>query len=128
MSAKDESYYYKTGYDFFLNDPEDGICFFKEKAKRDEAAKIAIKQYCDPVDGWNEDVSNVIVGIVTGSAQQVDIIKPIGEIDEDGLDKNSEYWGDGFEYKCGYAIKPVTPDTLGIILAFWLSLSRTRKR
>ena len=112
MSAKDESYYYKTGYGFFLNDPEDGIYFFKEKAKRDEAAKIAIKEYCDPVDGWSEDVSNVIVGIVTGSAQQIDIIKPIGKIDEDGCDENSEYWGDGVEYKCNYAIKPVTPDTL----------------
>ncbi len=114
MTDKTSSHYYKKGLDFYLNDPENGIWFYSNEEQRDKEAVEAIRGYLDPVDGWNEDVADISVGVVTGSAVQVDVVHPIGPIDEDGCDENSEYWGDGFEYKCGYAIKPVTPDTLVI--------------
>ena len=113
MTAKTSSHYYKKGLDYYLNDPENGIWFYSNEEQRDKEAVEAIHGYKDPVDGWNEDVADISVGVVTGSAVQIDVVHPIVPIDEDGCDENSEYWGDGFEYKCGYAIKPVTPDTLG---------------
>ena len=107
MTAKTSSHYYKKGLDYYLNDPENGIWFYSDEEQRDKDAVEAIRGYCDPVDGWNEDVADISVGVVTGSAAPVNVVTPIGKIDEEGYDENLEYWDSEFACKCSYAIKSV---------------------
>jgi hypothetical protein len=90
-----------------LYDPDgDGITFYKSAAERDEAAEETIRSYLS--DGeWCDDVTNVFAFVVTHSATEVDVVQPVGEIDEDGCDEAGEDWSNtNCDYKCNYALKP----------------------
>jgi hypothetical protein len=89
-----------------LCDPEgDGITFYKSAKERDEAAKKAIKAYPGE-SGWLEEVTSIFAFMVTHCATEIDVVRPVGEIDEDGCDEVGEYWPNtDCEYKCNYALK-----------------------
>jgi hypothetical protein len=95
-----------------LYDPDgDGITFYKSAAERDEAAEETIRSYLS--DGeWCDDVTNVFAFVVTHRATEVDVVRPVGEIDEDGCDEAGEDWSNtNCDYKCNYALKPFpTPE------------------
>jgi len=88
-----------------LCDPEgDGITFYKSAKERDEAAEKTIKAYLD--GEWLEEVTSVFAFMVTHRAAQIDVVRPVGEINEDGCDEAGEYWPNtDCEYKCNYALK-----------------------
>lgn len=104
----DKKYTPDKEYPYFYYDVEgDGFAYFKSEELRDKLANEAIQNYLD--DGWDEQVENVIVGTLTGKAAMVDVVVPIGEIDEDeGTDEAGEYWDGDFEYRCNYEIKPIS--------------------
>ena len=93
---------------YFVLDPEgDGITYFATEEERDAFAENCIQQYFE--DRWNEDVVNVVAGIVTHSAQQVDREDrpPDNELDEDECDHSGQYWEPDCEYICDYKLKPI---------------------
>jgi len=89
-----------------LYDPEgSGITFHKSAKERDEAAEKTIKAYLDEGE-WLEEVTSVFAFMVTHRAAEIDIVRPVGEIGEDGCDEAGEYWPNtDCEYKCNYALK-----------------------
>lgn len=90
-----------------LYDPEgSGITFYKSAKERDEAAEQTIKAYLDESE-WLEEVTSVFAFMVTHRATEVDVVRPVGEINpEDACDEAGEYWPDtDCEYKCNYALK-----------------------
>ena len=94
---------------YFLYDPKEGIFeTFTAADDRDKAANDAIKDYLD--DCWDLEVSNVVGGVVTHVATQVDRTDrpPKDEIDEDGIDGSGTYWGGDMEYMCDYQLKAST--------------------
>jgi hypothetical protein len=101
-----------------LYDPDgDGITFYKSAAERDEAAEETIRSYLS--DGeWCDDVTNVFAFVVTHSATEVDVVRPVGEIDEDGCDEAGEDWSNtNCDYKCNYALKPFpTPEATNDVI------------
>lgn len=77
-----------------------------------KAAEAAISYYLD--EFWDEQVTSVQVGKVTHITSQVDV-RPRpddSEIDEEGCDQNSEYWGD-CDYKCNYVPTPISQSKAG---------------
>ena len=95
-----------------LYDPEgDGITFYKSAAERDEAAEETIQNYLSDGEWW-EEVTGVFAFVVTHCATQIDVVSPVGEIDEDGCDEAGEDWSNtNCDYKCNYALKPFpTPE------------------
>ena len=82
----------------------DGITFYKSAKERDEAAEKTIKGYLD--GEWLEEVTSVFAFMVTHRATEIDVVRPVGEINEDGCDEAGEYWPDtDCEYKRNYALK-----------------------
>jgi len=91
---------------YFLFDPEgDGFVYFESENDRDSAADDAIQGYL--VDEWDEQVTGVVVGKLTGQASMVDIEVPQGNVDEELCDEHGEYWDPDFDYKCSYKIQPL---------------------
>jgi hypothetical protein len=91
--------------------PSSTHMFYKSAAERNEAAKETIQNYLS--DGeWCDDVTNVFAFVVTHRATEVDVVRPVGEIDEDGCDEAGEDWSNtNCDYKCNYALKPFpTPE------------------
>ena len=92
---------------YFVYDPEgDGLTYFETQEERDAFAQECIRNYLDP-DGWSVEVVNVVAGVVTHSAQQVDREDRPDELDEEGVDESGAYWDPDWEYKCNYALRPV---------------------
>jgi hypothetical protein len=95
-----------------LYDPEGSVfTFYKSAAERDEAAEETIQNYLS--DGeWCDDVTSICSFMVTHRATQIDVVSPVGKIDEDGCDEVGEYWpGTDCDCKCNYALKPFpTPE------------------
>jgi hypothetical protein len=96
-----------------LYDPESSVfTFYKSAAERDEAAEETIRNYLS--DGeWCDDVTGICSFMVTHRATQIDVVRPVGEIDEDGCDEAGEDWSNtNCDYKCNYALKPFpTPES-----------------
>ena len=92
---------------FWIYAPEgDGMTFWKTEQERDDYAEREIKSYLD--DGaWNEEVEWVYAGVVTHRVTAVDIIRRVGELDDEGYDENDEYWEAEAEIKCNYALRPI---------------------
>jgi hypothetical protein len=102
----DKKYNPEPDYPYFLYDPEgNGFEYFKTEKLRDDCASDAVQAYLD--EAWDEQVTNVVVGKISGQATMTDVkVKP-DIVDEDGNDENDEYWDSDWDYKCDYAIKPV---------------------
>ena len=75
---------------FFCYSPEgDGLTFWTTAEERDGYAADQIRTYLDD-NVWYEDVEGLFGGVVTHITEKTDILRPQGELDEDGYDQNGE--------------------------------------
>lgn len=103
-----EKYWPAKERPFFVYDPEgDGFVYFATEQERDDHAHDCIQAYLN--DGWSEEVVNVVAGVLTHRAAQVDRIDrpPKEEIGEDGCDEDGNYWPEEFDYICDYKLLPL---------------------
>ena len=94
---------------YFLYDPEgDGFELFSSEEERDKKAAECIELYLDE-HGWEANVDDVCVGVVTSVATQVNVIKrpPEEDLDEDSCDAEGFYWDPDFGYICDYKLRPL---------------------
>ena len=103
---------FKTTHPYFVNDPEgDGMMYFETAEERDTYAAKCVEAYLDYYDGaWSEEVTSVIAGVVTHSAQQVDRVDRPDDVDEEGIDGEGRYWDSDWDYVCNYKMLPVEKD------------------
>ncbi len=91
---------------FFIYDPEgEGFNYFSTEKERDDAASDCIQAYLDY--GWDDQVKNVVAGVMTHEAKQIDRIdRPEeNEIDEITMeDSNGNDWSHEFDYVCDYKL------------------------
>lgn len=94
---------------YFVYDPEgSGLTYFETIEQRDAYAAECVEDYLESYDGWSsEEVTNVVAGVVTRSAQQVDRIDRPDDIDEEGIDGEGRYWDSDWDYVCNYKMLPV---------------------
>lgn len=93
---------------YFLYDPENGFETFETEEKRDAEAKASIESYLSDDEGWDELVEQIFTGVITHSANKVNVKKRPGdsELDENACDEEGMYWGD-FEYTCNYELTKI---------------------
>jgi hypothetical protein len=105
---KKEKYYFPAKeHPYFVNNPYgDGLVFFANEKERDNYAADCIQTYLD--DGWDEEVENVVAGVVTHRATQVDRVEkpPEEDLDEEGCDEDGTDWRD-VDFLCGYKLLPL---------------------
>jgi hypothetical protein len=93
---------------YFVHDPEgEGFSFFANEKERDEFADHCIQAYLD--DGWDEEVENVVAGVITHVATQTGRLNrpPEEEINLDGEDGEGNDWSHGFDSVCNYKLLPL---------------------
>ena len=96
-----------TSKPYFVFDPQgDGFSYFETVEERDTFTKGVIDNYLD--DTWDDEVSDIIAGVITHSVVQTDRTdRPADDdIDEDGLDGDGAYWEADLEYRCNYKLNP----------------------
>ena len=95
---------------YFLYNPEgDGFETFETKKECELAANNAIQNYLD--DGWDELVTNVVAGVITHRATQVDLENRPDNVNEDGEDEEGGWWATEWDHKCNYKILPIRRET-----------------
>src|SRR5690606_22964357 len=52
-------------------------------------------------------VGEVFVGTVTGVATATNVQRPAGELDEEGMDENGEWWEEETSFRCDFEIQPL---------------------
>ena len=107
MTTKiDKKYNPDKDYPYFLYNPEgNGFEYFRTKELRDNCASDEVQAYLD--DAWDEQVTDIVVGEVTGQASMVDVeVKPT-TTDEEGVDGEGSYWPDDCDCRCDYKVMPV---------------------
>lgn len=94
---------------YFLYDSAgDGFQTFPTAELRDAAAKAAIDG-CLVDGGWLEDVFNITVGEITGTAVKTNIQQRPTHLDENGEDEEGNYWDADTEEKHDVEIRPLLP-------------------
>jgi len=91
---------------YFCYDPEVGFESFETEDDCQNYANNRIQSYLD--HAWDEDVEDIITGIVTKQATMCDVTHrpPQSEIDENGEDKEGNDWSDcDIEYRCNYEMR-----------------------
>ena len=92
---------------YFFFDPEaQGFEYFATEKERDEAAESAIQAYLD--DGWSEEVTNVLAGVLTHTSEQFDLKTRPAELDEDEMDAEGNDWSHIFDCICNYKLFPLS--------------------
>jgi len=91
---------------YFLYDPDNGFETFATQEECEKSAKESIQNYLD--EGWNEDVVNVVTGIITHEATETNRVERPAEedLDEDGCDHDGYGWHE-FDYRCDYELLPI---------------------
>lgn len=81
--------------------------YFQTEAEAVRFANDATDGYID--EGWDSAVRDIQVGKITHTCEQANRTNRPDEteLDEEGLDKEGQYWGD-FLYRCDYKMKPVS--------------------
>lgn len=106
MKKEISKYHPHESQSYFIYDPEgEGFIYFESEKNRDIEAIKSVEAYLDTQDGWDENVTGVIVGKLTGKSAMINVEIPDGELDEESLDETGEYWD--YDYKCNYTIKPL---------------------
>jgi len=107
----EQDYLYRPDaeYRYFVHDPQGDTLYFKTVQDRDKAAQEMIDSFL--VDGWMEEVRQIIAGEVTHHTVAKDVeIRPKRE-DFDSDDSFDEAMGDypdsDFEYCCQYQLSPL---------------------
>ncbi len=106
---KTKSWVLNQSMPYFVHDPEgDGFTYFTTEKERDEFASEAIQEYLD--DGWSEEVTYVVTGVITHRAAQTDLVhRPCNdELDEEGMDEDGVCWDADWDYICNYKLLPLT--------------------
>lgn len=86
---------------YFLYDPENGFEKFETKQECKDAAEQAIQCYLD--EAWDENVENMVTGVITHSAKQTNVVhKP-----EDPEEAEEVGWNDYHDYTCDYDMLPI---------------------
>jgi hypothetical protein len=108
INKPDVKYNPHSKYPYFHYDSEgDGFVFFRTEIERDESANVAIQNYLDVNDGWDEGVEGIITGVISGRAAMVDVeIKP-ENLDEANCDEEGCWWDSDYKYKCNYQLHPL---------------------
>lgn len=78
---------------------------FSSVKERDEAAELAIESHLD--DCWDEEVNNLVAGVITHKVKQVNRQERPENVDEDGISEDGDYWQPEWEYKCNYQLRPI---------------------
>lgn len=108
---------------YFLYDPAgDGFQTFPTAELRDAAAKAAIGD-CLEDDGWLEDVFNITVGEITGTAVKTNIQQRPAHLDENGEDEEGDYWDADTEEKHDVEIRPLLPRRASVAIVLSLTLN-----
>jgi hypothetical protein len=94
---------------YFCHDPDDGYVAWhatETDALADAAARLVL---LEPEDGdeWDDGVHFLTVGRVTHVARQTNVLRPVGDLDEDGMDAEGEYWGESQDSRCHYEMQPL---------------------
>jgi len=87
---------------YFVQCPDCGFDEFETIEKRDEAASACIEHHLD--DGWSEEVTSVVSGVINERATQTDLVKRPEKLDDDNEDENGEWWPSEWDYKCSYVM------------------------
>lgn len=89
---------------YFVNCPDCGFEEYKTIEERDAAAHDCIQHHLDYHDGWDQEVTSVVSGVIAQRATQTDLKKcpSEDEIDKHGEDKDGNDWSGGFEFTCNY--------------------------
>jgi len=82
-------------YRFYLYDPEgEGMTYFKTKEDRDSYANYCLTVYCDPTEGWHEEVEFMSRGEITEFPQCLNKQErpSDSELDEENCDSAGICW------------------------------------
>ena len=94
---------------YFVYDPNEGFSFFDTEEDAKTYADKAVANYLE--DEWDREVEEVIMGTITHAAQQVDkLTREEAAVDEHGEDKDGYYWESHVDYRCNYAMLPLSAD------------------
>ncbi|MAD47088.1 MAG: hypothetical protein CMH98_19005 [Oceanospirillaceae bacterium] len=93
---------------FFVFDPDGDTEFFATRAERDAAAEKVVDSCLD--EFWDEQVTNVFVGFVTGVSREANRKDRPDDLDEDGIDSDGEQWHPDWDFKCDYKVQPLVGD------------------
>ena len=99
----------ETTKQYYVYDPnEDTSMFFMTEEEQLGYAADCIDKYCDS-GGWDEGVTNIIVGVVTHVVRKTNVIRrpPDSSISEEGFDPWSNYWPKGCKELCNYELARV---------------------
>ena len=93
-------------HSYFLAEPQEPLMYFATAAERDEYAKRLIEKYrCDT---WDPDVDNIVAGVVTHKATKHNFTYPVGDVEDDGYDQNSQGpFEEQDSYLCDYELQPI---------------------
>lgn len=99
---------FSTDHPYFVFDPNgDGIAYFSTIEERNRFAAECIEQYLDYA--WDEEVRNIVAGVVTHNVQQTNREDRPEELDEESCDGEGFYWEPDCECRCNYELLPVSP-------------------
>lgn len=93
---------------YFIFDQNNcNFVYYASASDRDADSQSIIGDYCD--DGWDESVEQIVAGEITHTCEQVDVVKrpPEDEIDDEGNDRDGDYWAEEWGHKCHYALLPL---------------------
>ena len=92
---------------YFIYDPENnGFETYATLAEQKKAAKEIIDSYLD-CDGWLEEVTGIMSGIITEKATKCDIINRPKNLGDKNFDENCVYWPEHVKYTCNYKMAPI---------------------
>ena len=96
---------------YFAFDPQgDGFSFFETAEERNSFTNGVIDNYLDDV--WNEEVVNIVVGVITHKIIQANRTNrpAYDDLDEEGIDEEGFYWGGDLDYVCDYKLSPLSAE------------------
>lgn len=94
----------------FVYDLEEGFQTFETPEEQLKYANKRINSYLDDNE-WGEGVADVVMGVITHTAQQKNVIRPEGQVDEEGFDESGDYWEIDIRYRCNYDMMPVIKES-----------------
>ena len=90
---------------YFLYDPENGFETFETKDEQWKAAEEVIEGYLD--DEWDEEVEDIVCGIITRKSTKCEIMKKPKIIDSNGYDEAGWHWPKGMKYRYNYEMRNI---------------------
>lgn len=107
-TMKGFSLYPDASHKFFLYDPQSNDWFYFDTEQNRDAAFDSVKDGFLS-DFWDEEVENIVAGIITHTTKQTDRKErpPDEELDADMFDKEGIDWSMDWDYICTYKLFPL---------------------